>query len=123
MSNLKLSHVAANDFSVTWDKAYTPEGFPLEVYNITVVNQDGLILQHGSVDAASKRLNYSYTYTGSNHPDYPMCSRLVFSVVAVANGKSSLGANVSWSGPEKGETYSCMFAVGCACFLLCFWEL
>ena len=104
VSNLKLSRLEADNFSVTWDKAYAPTEFTVEEYNITVVNQDGQILQRGSVDAAPGRLDYSYTYAEPNHPDHgPVCLRLVFSVVAVADGKSSQGESVSWSGPERSE--------------------
>lgn len=103
VSGLKLSLLETNKFSIAWTRAYDPTGYNVDAYNITVTNQDGQILQSGSVmDATSERFHYTYISERSRS-EFPECSKLVFSVVAVANGTSSQGANVSWSAAEKGE--------------------
>lgn len=94
--------MGTNKFEITWERAYAPLGFSVEAYNISVADQDGQILQQGSVNATSERLRYSYTSKRSRS-EHPECSRLVFTVIAIANGKSSQGVSVSWSGAGKGE--------------------
>lgn len=99
VSALKLYLLGTDEFHLQWGRTYAP----VEVYHITVVNQDGEILQsmRRSLSTSSEELHYSYT-SEQSRSEMPECTKLVFTVTAVANGTSSQGEKVSWSGPKKG---------------------
>ncbi len=100
LSSLELVLSETNEFTITWERAYAPTGHEVEAYNVTVFDQDDKIIERRSINATSEELHYSYV-SAQSRLEFPECSRLLFSVVAVANRTRSQGENVTWAKPRE----------------------
>ena len=103
----KLSLPGENqkEFLLTWSSVYTPTDHQVLAYVITVVNEYGVLLQNGTVDpSAGDVLQYTY-FSEQDRSEFPECSKLVFSLVAVTSTDHSPSMEVSWS---KNQGVECI---------------
>ncbi len=104
---LVLSESNPNEFEVTWQKVYAPSDHMIRTYNVSVSDEKGRTLAQKSISADSENDTYSYLYLSEqSRLEYPSCSKLVFSVVAIGeDGRSSESADVSWDENVKSNCF------------------
>lgn len=86
------------EFEITWNRVYAPTGHEVEAYNVTVLDENNVILN--STVTSPQTSSFSYI-SGRTRRNFPLCSRLLFIVVAVNRNTNSRRASVSWDKPKS----------------------